>query len=192
MVDREQNIIKAALVGDAVFTLFVQETECVDHDNQVESLRQKKQDVKRDQFQVTEISVLDLYGGHWRQKKSGKLRKYHSKKDTQHGQKLTQEIPPMQKEHEKDKVGIGDYQAKGGIVRQRGIGQKASYRVQRQNQRIIETRRELGGEEPAEGAIPHRLLREIHQQIGKYIQGCSGHGDEIPFKHSLLYRAVIT
>lgn len=98
----------------------------------------------------------------------------------------------MQKEHEKDKVGIGDYQAKGGIVRQRGIGQKASYRVQRQNQRIIETRRELGGEEPAEGAIPHRLLREIHQQIGKYIQGCSGHGDEIPFKHSLLYRAVIT
>ena len=98
----------------------------------------------------------------------------------------------MQKEHEKDKVGIGDHQAKGGIVRQRGIGQKASYRVQRQNQRIIETRRELGGEEPAEGTIPHRLLREIHQQIGKYIQGCSGHGDEIPFKHSLLYRAVIT
>lgn len=185
MIDREKNIIKAASVGNVVFTLFVQETECVDHDNQVESLCQKKQDVKRDQFQVTKISVLDLCGGHWRQKKSGKLRKYHSKKDAQHGQKLTQEIPPMQKEHEKDKVGIGDYQAKGGIVRQRGIGQKAGYRVQRQNQRIIETRRELGGEEPAEGAIPHRLLSEIHQQIGKYIQGCSGHGDEIPFKHGL-------
>ena len=129
---------------------------------------------------MTEISVLDVHGGHWRQKEGGKLRKHHGKKDSQHGQKLTQEIPPMQKEHEKNKVGIGDYQAKGGIARQRDIGQKAGYGVQDENQRIIETRRELGGKKPAEGAIPHRLLSEIHQQIGKYIQGCSGHGGVAP------------
>ena len=103
MIDREKNIIKAASVGDTVFTLFVQETECVDHDNQVESLRQKKQDVKRDQFQVKKISVLDLCGGHWRQKKSSKLRKYHSKKDAQHGQKLTQEIPRCRRSMKKTK-----------------------------------------------------------------------------------------
>ena len=66
----------------------------------------------------------------------------------------------MQKKHEKNKVGIGDYQAKGSIARQRDIGQKAGYRVQDENQRIVETRRELGGEEPAEGTIPHRLLSE--------------------------------
>ena len=189
MVDGEQNIIKAASVRDAVFVLFIEKMKCVDHDRQKEGLRKEKHDVKRDQFQVTEISVLDICGGVGGQKKSGKLRKHHGEKDTQHGQELAQNFPPVQEEHEKNNVDTGDRQPKRDVVCQWGIGQIAEKGIQAHDQRIVVTRRQLGREKHAEGTIEHRLLEEIHQQIGKYIQGRRRHGAE--FLSNMAYVVML-